>query len=629
MPTFPALVRATTTVDPPCVPAVTGTHHIAPLRADYTAGDYDTVRQACRPLLADGQPVAVDIETFGLGSDARRLKCVALADKNQAVVLDPREEGHAFLLRRFFAQAPRLIFHNSPFDVPNLHVNGLFDLDWCAKITDTLIYARLAYPAITVRKTLEALSARHLGIDTKVTIEKIFRMLGLTKTEGFRRMDIDTPIYLMSNAADAVATARLLPFVRQAAYDKLTTGHPFTAMGVSGDEAWRLVEREQRINRMMLRRACVGLKVDFDFLDQYRETNNADRYAAEAGLTEAGVRPGNAGDLITALQQRDALPPSHPLTPGGKDGKNKKPSTKAEHLELLSDPIAQLFVRAKEIAKIEDDYLQKVIDLETGGRIHPVLKLLAATHGRASMADPPVQQFPELARGIVLFDEDHTSLDWKQIEPVFGANVAQDSAVLGGYDSGMSDLYDDVARLAVVPRKVAKVIVLALMYGEGLDKMAAALGLDYEGAKALRGKVWRAMPKTTQLLFRLKDIAGNHGMVFTMAGRIVDVPMGPGFKDKDTGLVGPPTRQTHKGPNYFCCGGAYDILAETLISIDEAGLGDAVSITMHDEIVCATSAAHDIDKIMQTPPERFCLLAKRTPVLRTDRADLGTRWDVA
>ena len=569
---------------------------------------------------------AVDIETYGLGPDARRLKCVAIADRDQAVILDPRDDGHHYLLRTFFERAPRLVFHNSPFDVPNLHLNGLFDRDWCAKITDTLIYARLAHPDNRVRKSLEAMSSRYLGVDTKVTIEKIFRMLGLTKTEGFRLMDIDTPIYLMSNGADAVATARLLGPIRQAAFQKITEGHPFTAMGVSGDEAWRLVEREQVINRMMLRRACKGLGADLDFLDDYRAANNVNRYAAEAGLTQEGVRPGNANDLLKVLESAGAVPPDHPRTK-----KTGKLSSTAADLALLDHPLARLFIEAKKIAKVEDDYLQKVVDLEIGGRIHPVLNLLAATHGRASMADPPLHQFPEAARGIVLFDDDEpgTSLDWKQIEPVFGANVAQDVKVLDGYDSGLTDLYDDVARFSGVSRKVSKIIVLALMYGEGLRAMAFALGVGIEAARKLRGAVWNAMPRTTRLLFKLRDIATEYGQTFTMAGRILDIPMGPGFRDETTGLVGPPQRQAHKGPNYFCCGGAYDILAESLISIDEHGLGDAVYLTMHDEIVCATSAAEDINRIMQTPPERFCFLAKRIPVLRTDRADLGKRWNVA
>jgi DNA polymerase-1 len=55
-------------------------------------------------------------------------------------------------------------------------------------------------------------------------------------------------------------------------------------------------------------------------------------------------------------------------------------------------------------------------------------------------------------------------------------------------------------------------------------------------------------------------------------------------------------------------------------------LADTLYITMHDELVTSTSAASEWEKIMQTPPERLCHLAKRVPLLRTDREDIGERW---
>ena len=82
----------------------------------------------------------------------------------------------------------------------------------------------------------------------------------------------------------------------------------------------------------------------------------------------------------------------------------------------------------------------------------------------------------------------------------------------------------------------------------------------------------------------------------------------------------------HKSVNYNVQGSAYDVLAEALVSIDKAGLGDAVYLAMHDELVVSTEAAGDVEQIMRTPPERLVRFAKRVPVLRTDRADMGDRW---
>jgi DNA polymerase-1 len=47
---------------------------------------------------------------------------------------------------------------------------------------------------------------------------------------------------------------------------------------------------------------------------------------------------------------------------------------------------------------------------------------------------------------------------------------------------------------------------------------------------------------------------------------------------------------------------------------------------MHDELVISTAVAQEVQQIMRTPPAALCRLAKRTPVLHTDRNDLGERW---
>lgn len=606
-------------------PAVNGTFHIGPLNATYTAGEPEILARALAVILRSSQPVACDIESYGLGLDGRRIKCVTFATANAAVVCDPREPEQARLIRTAFDLAPCLVFHNSTFDVPNLHCNSLIDPANLSKVYDTLIYARLAYPDLLTRKSLEALAHRHLGLIPHESIKLAFRRLGLTISEGYRHLDIDAPMYLMGAAVDAIVTARLLEPIRAAALATTTAGHHFAAVGVTGAAAARLVEREQVINRMLLRRSCKGFRIDLEYLDRYRATNQAARFAAEQGLSDASIRPGNANDLIKVLEAADAIPDSHPRTE-----KTGKPSTVAEHLERLDHPLARLFVLAKQITKVEEDYLRKVTDLaiaDSSGwpRIHPHVNLLAATTGRMSIGDPPLHQFPEPARGIVLADPDDAmvSIDWSQIEPVLAANIAGDLPILAGYEDGSSDLYTELASLAGVPRKTAKVVLLAQMYGEGIAKLAADLRIDQDTARAYRSHIFTAMPKVAKLLQRLRAIGEDHRKIFTLSGRILHIPMGRPFNGYPAGVA------THKAVNYFVQGGAYDLLAEALIGIDEAGLGDAVYLTMHDELVVSQPAAHDVQKIMATPPPRLVELARRVPVLRTDLAVLGERWSVA
>src|SRR5690606_34300949 len=274
------------------------------------------------------------------------------------------------------------------------------------------------------------------------------------------------------------------------------------------------------------------------------------------------------GSLIKYLDGAGLLPDTHPRTE-----KTGAPKSDKAALGLLKNPVAEAFVRQKESEKIDSHYLQKVVDLSDGGRIHPTTNILGAATGRMSMGDPPLHQFPSEARGIILADEGDqlTSIDWSQIEPVVAANMARDEGVLAGYEDGSSDLYTTIAETARITRKEAKVVVLAQMYGEGMTKLSNDLGVTLDAAYDLRRAVFRAMPRVAALIKKLREIGEREQKIFTLSGRIVPIPSG------QYGVA------VHKSVNYNVQGSAYDVLAEALVSIDKAGLGDAVYLAMHDE----------------------------------------------
>lgn len=630
--------------DPPVRPAVEVFHSAADGRQGWEnlpcyAGDRAV---AWTTGQWPGTAVSVDIETYGTGRYSARLKCVSFSDTNTGVVLDPREPRQRHAIGILIDNAPMLIFHNSPFDVPNLSRNGLFGIEHTAKVVDTLLHARLAEPDSLVSKNLARTGARYLGTSTEDHLGAAFKAAGLTQEQGYYQFDIDRLIYLIGSASDAIMTSRLLPVVRQAAYDRLTTGHPFTDNGVSGDEAWELVEKIQRFNRILLRRAVRGLRVDTEFLDTYVAQTSQRVEQAEAELAGYGIEPGNAGSLIRFLEAADAIPDGYPRT-----AKTKAPSTVAADLESIAHPAVATYVAQKKITKVRDDYLQKAVD-QSGedGRIYPATNVLAAVTGRASISGTPLHQFPGDARGVVLADEGDrlTSNDWAQIEPVVITNIAAgrgsatDLAVIEAFEAG-ADFYKPIMDQALIIRDVAKVVLLAQLYGEGIKKLAADLKISTERAEELRDSILSTMPGVADLVRAksacvepgqreglLRRVARDYAVVFTLAGRIAPIPMGRGWKDEETGEVGPPSRSVHKGVNYFVQGSAFDVLMETVLAGDDAGLSDTLYLTMHDELVTSESAADEWQKVMQTPPERLCRLAKRVPLLRTDRADMGERW---
>ena len=616
------------------VPALLGVHGIPGTAWTMSAGP-DAIGMALGMRHA---PVAVDIETFGLGPMAWRMKCVVFSDGVHCAVLDPRDDTQAEVITRVLADAPELIFHNSSFDVPVLYQNKLLTYASIDKITDTLLHARLANPDTFTPKSLEAVGDR-LGVHSKGTpIKTTFKQLGISTKEGFHKFDLDVVSYLYGAALDGLVTHHIAPIIRNEA-KKTLAANPYASFRVSGSELERLLDREQIVNRVLLRRACLGMRVDFEFAADYRKQNAASIGEAETELSKYGVKPGDGGSLLKFLDGIGAIEKDHPKTPTG------KLQATAAVLEAMTHPLAKIFVDCKRKTKIQNDYLDKMVSLSepTGGRVHPRTNILAAVTGRMSVSDPPLQQIPPAARGIFQADDGRelSTIDYSQVEPFLAANVAGDLAVLKGYESGESDLYTDLAafssaRGVEMPRKIAKVVLLAQLYGEGMGKLTKDLGLDpgplveredgtwthtYDEGRAIKAQIFEVLPKTEGLITNLRGASNRNRCITTVSGRVVPVPV---YANKTTGektdVAG------YKGVNYFVQGSAYDLLAEAIVAVHAAGLSDSVYLAVHDELVVDKDAADDVQRIMEKPCEAFIRAAERTPRVRTERVDVGVRW---
>ena len=657
---------------PPCRIANPGTFQLPGTPgATYTIGQ-DAVLDFSWTKLPER--ISVDIESAGKkGRKKYDIKSVQIGTPNHALILDPRVPEQLQRVRHILNSGRTLTFHNTPFDVPNLYLTGMVDLDTVWNIEDTLIWARGAEPDEKTRKDLRNASNRYLdtGIDDPLT--GILKTMGWSKEHWYEHGDLNIPAYTFMAASDAIATARLRDPARQAFYDRLTSGHPFSEFGVRGDEAWRLTDREQVTNRVHVHRQCRGYLVDPEYLDDYRAGKAKDIHSMAAQLEAEGIKPGDTGSMAGWLDERNLLPDNYPRTP-----KTHKPSGAKDNLATLNHPVVTTFNSHKEMVHIDRDYLSKVMDnSDDDGRIHPGTNILGAATGRQSISgDAPLHQFSGDARGILLADnwqdvqrahavkepcdcenvKGLVSIDWSQIEPVLAANIAGDTEAIEYYESGHK-FYDAITSKVSLPYKAAKTTVLAQLYGEGIMKLAHDLSVDMgrpvgiSEAKDVVAMIWRALPGTKGLVDKpyrggkLQRIAEKYKLIFTLSGRIVPIPSGfwPCWDCGGSGLSIPedpesnPCRwckgkgkqwkvATHKGVNYFIQGGAYDLLAEAEYSLWESGLWEALYFSMHDEMIVDAAAAHDVQKIMATPPERLCMMAKRTPILRTDMAHLGERW---
>lgn len=239
-----------------------------------------------------------------------------------------------------------------------------------------------------------------------------------------------------------------------------------------------------------------------------------------------------------------------------------------------------------------------------------------------SASEPELQQFPEEARPIILCDRDASglhSIDWSSIEPALLGWMAQDWDFITPFERG-ADIYEPIQVAAGLPmtkegRKVAKVIVLAGMYGQSQASLAASLGCSTDRAAELQRQMRRAMPKASRYMGLIKQVAEQHGLALTVSGRVLPIPVMQG------------RIAVHKAVNFSIQGSCADLIYDAIVAADEAGVGDAIMLPMHDEIVCSSEAADVIQTIMSTPPPELVARAGgRVPVIRTDSQAIGRSW---
>lgn len=440
-----------------------------------------------------------------------------------------------------FTLAEGVYTGNSPFDIPVLVAHQLMTLDDVNKVWDTLLYARMLDTISRGGRSLEDLSKKFFIVpDDGVKIQQVFSASGHSSSvKGFASMDINSGTYRDGAMSDTVVTLKLLPIL-----NNMVVARHSRDLGsgmLSFDGAQSLVNDIQRVNQITLRRSARGFRVDNDFPQKFHEeTDRAFNDAADE-LIRAGLEVGRGDKLIEHLETQGALPDDWARTPGGKLSADKKAM---KRLESLGHPLARAHLTIAETTKVRN-YLDKVVaQAAPTGRVHPTMSVLGAVaSGRMSLSDPELQQFPSNARGIILSDDEAgwTSVDWSSIEPVTMGVCAGDTDLLIPFYNG-ADLYIPVSRAAgLIPddvsdedaskhkgRKVSKVVVLAGMYGQGLNSLRAgliaALGHDVtlDEARDLRDKVQAQMPASFSYMKNIERMARKSQAVVTISGRVLD-----------------------------------------------------------------------------------------------------------
>jgi DNA polymerase I-like protein with 3'-5' exonuclease and polymerase domains len=226
------------------------------------------------------------------------------------------------------------------------------------------------------------------------------------------------------------------------------------------------------------------------------------------------------------------------------------------------------------------------------GRVHTNFKAHGAETGRFSSSEPNLQNIPssgdygKLVRNLFVAPPGHKLIvaDYSQIEPRVIASFSNDPRLVNNYLSG-GDIYTTIGDTMGVDRKAGKVLVLAISYGVGPDKIAASIGCSVTDAKKLLTrfeKEFASITKYKDKVIRLAKQSGPIPFVETLFGRRRYIT---GLTSKDHGESSRAERQAF---NTVIQGSAADIMKLALVRAHSCFLDEKdinVILTVHDELV--------------------------------------------
>jgi len=286
-------------------------------------------------------------------------------------------------------------------------------------------------------------------------------------------------------------------------------------------------------------------------------------------------------------------------------------SVSAEALELYrdKDPLVNAMLTYTDLNKLLTTYIVPYLggdvtrttggkakvehkdSLLINGRVHGDFVQHGAETGRFSSRNPNLQNIPnpkasengKAIRNLFTAPEGYKLVvaDYSQIEPRIIASMAQDPIMLSNYLEGR-DIYSTIGEVMGVDRKAGKVLVLAMSYGVGPDKIARSIGCTVTAAKDLLNDFSHQFNSINK--YRLKVLAAtrasNPPFIYTLLGRRRYLPE---INSNDRGLRAAAERQAF---NTRIQGSAADIIKLAMVRAHALLPAESKMIlTVHDEIV--------------------------------------------
>lgn len=553
-------------------------------------GDFWTFLSEAPELLA------LDTETSGLDvfAPGHELRLVQLGSAREAWVLRADLFADA-IVKALRHPKRRFVAHNATFDLLVIDRHLGVKLEELAERTgDTRILAHLLDPRGRHEgglglglKELSAVYVDDAAPDGERELVKLFRSIGETKATGWKAVPVDHPDFVRYAGLDVLLTSRLFaqlaPMVRDVGLSALS----------------RFEHHLASLLAILQRR---GMLVDVAYSEQLREDLKAEAERFRAIAARYGVENVNSG-----AQVADALDGMGEQlverTPSGALKVDKGvllPLADLDQswsrLELRKpNPVADAVVRAKRAERWAESYAGAFLDLRDGDdRLHPWIGGLQARTARMSVSRPPLQQLPSSdwrVRRALIADPGQLVIasDYSQVEMRVLAALSRDETMIEAIASGV-DLHDFTAErvfgegFSKAQRKIAKAVGFGKVYGGGATTIQRQTGAELGAVKTALAAYDATFPGIKAYGRRLQKRA-EYGKVevVTPSGR--HLPL-----DRD---------RLYSATNYVVQSTARDLLAQAIVDLFDAGLGDHLLLPIHDEILAQAPAADAADVVAE------------------------------
>lgn len=563
-------------------------------------------------------------------------------DGKDEIVWDFR--ASQFTVEKFISEFDKLIkkhdkivIHNAQAELKVLHAIGYDIRKLYSKIEDTMLMAHvldteqlkdldtLGMKILGEGKTMTYKDAKAREIKDQVVLQKIYPTWPICKhPQGipdlfieYSRKDPKVTYEIYKNVAPILSSAKYAD--QSVCYDlEKALLRPIMEMHVNG--IFVDVPKLQGLEK--------------DLRAELQETmENMSEYCGypifvkvkKSGKQDPGTFNPNSRQQLGTILYQDFKFPVLKETKGGVKG-IPKPSTDSDTLELLLD-LPDGDSNGKEFVKCLIDYSKKTKlitsfasptfydEVESDSRIRCDFDSTKRT-GRFSARTPPMQTLPKSGqgkkiRGCFTVQKGNSLLccDYSQIEYRLLAEIIYittgDKTLLQFYlddkdaHQGTADLLTKYSGIQV-SRDAGKTFNFAVVYGQGINRIASSLGITLPEAQSLYRAYFQALPGIREAKTKIIESARQAGAVVTLSGRRRG--LGRYFYSNDGAL-------DRVAFNTMIQGSAADLIKIAMIKISQyfADKPDyKLTLQVHDELLAECKKANakkylkDMVNIMET-----------------------------